>query len=488
MAYAFPDALVQEVAYDSLLVQSRQQFHRQIGDILETTLEGKHEQACDLLAYHFHHSDDQERAIKYLEMAGRVAQEKFANETAMQRYTDLLGRLGTQEATWEKRFDILALRQKIYGLWGQQEERQGDLDVMLNLAQSHGDAGRHSDALNTMADFYFATGHYGEAEQAAREALAIKMTLDDPPGQASAMNTIGVLNYVRGDYDEARAPLEQAVTLRRQANDLEGEAMSMMYLGMIDFMTGNYDAAARHHEHALEMARQRKDWFQEGIHLTNAARVAHRMGKYEVALTQFQDALEMKTRGGDRMGQGFTLYGIGLACTQLDDYEEAETALQRSLELRKQIGDERGVSYSLHGLGLAALKQERGMQAQDYFQQALEIHTALGLKTEIIADRSYLSLTYLCLGNHEQALAVSEQAIQQMAEQKNVGEVQQIYLNHYYVLRENQHPDAKTFLQKAYDAMMNQADRLVNAEERQIFLERVKANQEINALMGKEHQ
>ena len=287
MAYAFPDALVQEVAYDSLLVQSRQQFHRQIGEALESTFEGKHEQACDMLAYHFHRSDDPTKAMQYLEMSGRVAQAKFANETAMQRYSDLLGRLGERDETWEKRFDILALRQKIYGLWGQQEERQADLDVMLTLAQTHNDAGRHSDALNILADFYFSTGRYAEAEKAARDTLAIKMTLEDPAGQAAALNTIGVLNYVRGDYDKARAPLEQAVALRRQAQDAEGEAWSMMYLGMIDFMTGNYDNAARHHEHALEMARHRKDWFQEGIHLTNAARVAHRMGKYEQALHQF---------------------------------------------------------------------------------------------------------------------------------------------------------------------------------------------------------
>ena len=74
-----------------------------------------------------------------------------------------------------------------------------------------------------------------------------------------------------------------------------------------------------------------------------------------------------------------------------------------------------------------------------------------------------------------------------MAEQKNVGEVQQIYLNHYYVLEANQRTDAETFLQKAYDAMMNQVNRLVNAEEQQIFLEKVKANQEINALMKEIH-
>jgi class 3 adenylate cyclase/tetratricopeptide (TPR) repeat protein len=506
MSYAFPDALVQEVAYDSLLVQSRQQFHRQIGEALEESFAGRLEQACDLLAYHFHRSNNEAKAITYLEMAGRVAQAKFANETAMQHYTDLLGRLdGLRSETlpdvrkaetlsdvgievWEKRCDILAQRQKIYGLWGQQDERQADLETMLALAKAHEDADRHSDALNMLADFYFTTGHYVEAEKAAREALAMKTKIEDTAGQAAALNTIGTLNYVRGDYDKARQPLEQAGTLYRQIHDPEGEAWSMMYLGMIDFMTGNYADAARYHEHALEMARARKDWYQEGIHLTNAARVAHRMGEYEQALHQFQEALEMKTRGGDRMGQGFTLFGIGLACTYLEDYEEAEQAYQRSLELRQEIDDERGVSHSLHGLGLVTLRQQQCEHAHDYFQQALEIHTHLGLKAEIIADLSYLGQVYLCLDKPEKALASSEQAIALLAEQKEVGEVQQIYLNHYHVLRAVEATgstdafEAEAFLQKAYAAMMDQADRIADEQERQVFLENVRVNQEINTL------
>jgi len=207
------------------------------------------------------------------------------------------------------------------------------------------------------------------------------------------------------------------------------------------------------------------------------------MGKYEQALHQFQDALEMKTRGGDRMGQGFTLFGIGLASTYLGDYAEAEEALQRSLELRQQIDDERGISYSLHGLGLVALFQQQCDRARDYFQQARTIHAQLGLKAEIIADLSYLGQVYLCQDKVKDALDASAQAIALLAEQKNIGEEQQIYLNHYRVLLANGDPVAADFLHKAYEAMMDQANRLVSDEEREGFLEKVKVNQEINAAL-----
>ncbi len=479
VAYAFPDALVQEVAYDSLLVQTRRKYHRQIGETLEQAFGDKLDQVCDLLAYHFHRSDDESQAIKYLEMAGRVAQATFANETALQRYTDLLARLEDKGGEWEQRFEILAARQRIYNLSGQQEQRRADIEQMLSLAEARDDAGRRADALNLLADFHFTTGSYAEAAATAREALEIERALEDVAGQASALNTLGVLNYVRGDYDEARAPLLRAVELYQQVDDLEGDAWSTMYLGMIDFMTGRYSDAARRHQEALYMARERKDWFQEGIHLTNAARVALRMGKYDQALAQFQHALEMKTRGGDRMGQGFTLFGTGMAHLHLGDYEEAEAALQRSLELRQEIGDERGISYSLYGLGRLALRRERWDQARDYIQQAHEIHARLGLKAEIIADLSHLGQAYL--GQHlpRKALEVSQKAIDLLAEQEDVGEEQEVYLNHYRVLAALDDPAAEDFLRQAHGAMMKRANLITDEEERQIFLERSRFNREM---------
>jgi class 3 adenylate cyclase/tetratricopeptide (TPR) repeat protein len=497
-AYIFPDALVQEVAYDNLLIQRRREFHRRVGETLEAILadrtgdktdgfvidldgDGIPEQGGELLAYHFRLSDDHERAIKYLEIAGHNAQAEFANETALQHYTDLLALLGDQGETWEKRFDVLARRQQVYSLMGQQQAREADLEAMLALAQAHDDEARRSDALNGLADLYQWTGRYDEAEAAAHEALALKNTLDDQAGQAAALHQLGVVEYYRGDYARAKPSLERAVSLWQAIKDPEGEAWSLMYLGMIHFVQGNYSDAAKCHEHALEVAQARQDWFQVGIHLTNAARVSLHLGEYEQALVQFQQSLEMKTRVGDRMGQGFTLFGMGLVYTYLGRYDEAELAFRASLELRQQINDERGIGYCLHGLGLVALGRSQFDQAEDYFQQAYEMRSRLGLKAETIADLSYLGQARLGLSKLDEAAEVSKQAIALLAEQKNVEEVQQIYLNHFRVLVAQSVPSAGDFLQKAYDAMMSQAKHVSDREKRQAFLDKVKVNQEIIA-------
>jgi tetratricopeptide (TPR) repeat protein len=481
--YSFPDALVHEVAYDSLLVQRRQEFHRQVGETLESLYSERLEQVCELLAYHFGRSNDRERATEYLEMAGHKAQAEFANETAIRHYTELLGLLGDQRETWERRFDILARRQQVYGLMGRQEDRQHDLDVMMRLAGEHNDEVRHSDALNELADLCQWTGRYGEAEKAARHALRLKENLGDQTGRATALHQLGVLNYYRGDYEPARSSLEQAVLLWRQISDPKGEAWSLMYLGMIHFLEGNYSDAAQYHERALQMARERQDWFQEGIHLTNAARVSLRLGEYAQALEQFKRSLEMKRRVGDRTGQGFSLAFIGLTHTYLGHHSKAESSFRDSLQLRQEINDERGMGYCLYGLGLAFLGSGRYAQAEDHFQQAYDVHARLGLKAEIIMTLSYLAQARLGLGQLDKALEASDQAMALLAEQKNVEEVQQIYYNHFRVLTAHENSSAFEFLQRAQHAMQAQAERIANPEKRHSFLQQVEVNCEIREAM-----
>jgi hypothetical protein len=109
------------------------------------------------------------------------------------------------------------------------------------------------------------------------------------------------------------------------------------------------------------------------------------------------------------------------------------------------------------------------------------MRSRLGLKAETIADLSYLGQARLGLSKLDEAAEVSRQAIALLAEQKNVEEVQQIYLNHFRVLVAQCTPSAGDFLQKAYDAMMSQANHVSYQEKRQAFLDKVKVNQEIIA-------
>jgi len=120
-------------------------------------------------------------------------------------------------------------------------------------------------------------------------------------------------------------------------------------------------------------------------------------------------------------------------------------------------------------------------QAADCCRQAYEIHSQLGLKAEVVVSLSYLGQAYLELGKPNQAGETSEQAIALLAEQKDVEEVQQVYLNHFRVLAARQEPKAVDFLQQAYAAMIQQAERIDDPHKRRVFVEQSRVNQQIAA-------
>jgi tetratricopeptide (TPR) repeat protein len=253
---------------------------------------------------------------------------------------------------------------------------------------------------------------------------------------------------------------------------------------MVDLKQANYDTAIQHHTHALELAESRGNTFQAGIHMTNLARVLWRMGAYARSLEMFEKSLILKQQNNDLTGQGFAHFYMALIHIDQDREEQAEAALQACHMLWEQVpNNARVISYYHQGMGLLALHREQWEQAAEHLRQALDISEKLVLKAEIIENLSYLGQAYLGQGQLDAALDVSQRAVSLLATQKDVEEAQKIALNHAIILSALEAPEADTFLQQAHDEMQSQANHLTRDEDRAVFLEQVKVNQEINALL-----
>ncbi len=74
----FKHALVQEVAYNSLLKRQRKDLHERIGLVLETQSPDRMDALCETLAYHFSNGHSLQKAINYLRRSGRKGFKKFA--------------------------------------------------------------------------------------------------------------------------------------------------------------------------------------------------------------------------------------------------------------------------------------------------------------------------------------------------------------------------------------------------------------------------
>jgi class 3 adenylate cyclase/predicted ATPase len=110
VTYEFKHALVQDVAYESLLKSVRQQYHQRIAHALELDFPQIAEAEPEILAYHFDTAGLTEQAITYWQRAGELAAQRSANAEAVTHFTRALELLETRPQSPERDRQELQLR------------------------------------------------------------------------------------------------------------------------------------------------------------------------------------------------------------------------------------------------------------------------------------------------------------------------------------------------------------------------------------------
>jgi predicted ATPase len=84
--YVFKHALTQEVAYNSLLIERRKQLHERAGQSVESLFATRLDDHFSQLAHHYRHSENVDKAIEYLTLAGQQAMQRSSYDAAIDNF------------------------------------------------------------------------------------------------------------------------------------------------------------------------------------------------------------------------------------------------------------------------------------------------------------------------------------------------------------------------------------------------------------------
>ena len=107
--YPFEHVLIQDVAYQSLLRRTRQQYHQRIAQVFNAQFPETVETQPELLAHHYTAAGLPPQAIPYWQRAGARASTRSANAEALSHLTVALELLQTLPDTPERRQQELTL-------------------------------------------------------------------------------------------------------------------------------------------------------------------------------------------------------------------------------------------------------------------------------------------------------------------------------------------------------------------------------------------
>ena len=314
--YRFRHALIKDAIYNGLPRAVRRQLHGRAAWALEATAAGSADVAA-VLGRHFAAAGEEERAVRYLELAGDHATDVFANGEAITSYRAALA-IRREAGLYAKLASVLwrvALREQAKEAF---EEALRVVDPGDTLLRVH--------LLTRLGRLEIVDNHYGPAAaafDAALELLGDSIPADDAGGDRwleLMVDGIADLQALRGEPELALATLE----LVRPVLEARG---------------GPARVYSFHHV------------------LAHSRLIKNRQRADETDIANMRTSVAAAVEFGDQKDIGYATLFLGRTLMLHGDLAEAQQHLEVSLATAERIGETIMIEDSLVALAIVALRR-----------------------------------------------------------------------------------------------------------------------------------
>jgi class 3 adenylate cyclase/tetratricopeptide (TPR) repeat protein len=368
LAYVFTHALIQDVAYNSLLEQQRQELHRLIGQAIEELYADRLAEQYEVLAYHFAKGEAWAKAVEYLYKAAEKAAQAFATREAIALYDQALEAAGHLGDTVDTR-TLMAMHQAkvdLYFILSDFERSRAEAERLLALARRAGDRVREGVALAGMGHASFRAHNFAQALVYARQAIVVAEEGDAKPILAAGHFITGRVYGAIGQLDQAKAEFDQALAISRSGGDVAHQSLALALAGQFKNWEGEYAEAARLQSEGLTIARTHHlvvplltGLFSNGLALTGK-------GDYDEALARFEEGLVLSEKVGDEVWCHRLLNSLGWLLIECGDLERAIDLNRQGAEGARKRDDPETIANAELNLGDIFLVQGDLTLAQEF--------------------------------------------------------------------------------------------------------------------------
>jgi class 3 adenylate cyclase/tetratricopeptide (TPR) repeat protein len=371
-SYQFKHVLVQDAAYESLLRRQRQLLHARIAALLEETFSETVESEPELLAHHWEHGQEIERALHYRLMAARKADKLCAPWEAVTHYLRSLKLLEQLPETADRRREFL--------------------QIVLSLTSVRGDYWRNDTEMR-------------EARRIAEKALAVAREMGDVSAVARLQAFEG--NYWKGEQllAAALADAEVSGSDRVQADVASYNAN---YLGFV----GRFDQALAHTKRVIQIYEQLGDRSHLGVVLAGSARCwSARAGLLEESLQYANAARRLSSEIADlELKAWLPMEAEPLLYKGL--WQRTVEVAEEGLPIAREIAQGFVVPFISAWAAIAYLKLNRVKDARRIVDEALKSSAGRESQGKTYAKIA-LSQILLAEGQFDEACRIGQEALEE---------------------------------------------------------------------------
>jgi class 3 adenylate cyclase/tetratricopeptide (TPR) repeat protein len=406
----FAHALIQEVAYESLLRRRRRELHATAAAAIEDLWPDRVEENLGILALHHRGAGDPVAAMRCHDLAARRAERVHAVKEALDHITasiDLSTELDMTVADREVAERFLA-RARVRARTGDAVGAREDLETVLaepgiapDLAmRAHDELGF---VLAGAADYRAAVPHL----EAALEAATVS---GDATAQVSALSRLSIVDANRLDFDAALEHGERALRSAEAAGDERAEASAMDALKQVALETGDVDTLERLADRLAEIHRRNEDlWLlQFAVFEPGYAELA-RM-RLDRAFAAFEDALAINRRIGDVGNEPLYVAMLGRAHRGQGGYDEALRLGRRAFGLARELRHSEWTAWTAAWLGSTLMEVGALNEASGILAEGTKAAEASAADLHLVRCLGMGAWAAQRLGMTERALALADRA------------------------------------------------------------------------------
>ncbi|HSE02552.1 MAG TPA: hypothetical protein VLK35_00255, partial [Methylomirabilota bacterium] len=389
--YTFKHALTHEVAYGSLLHETRRALHARIVDVIERLYATRLGEHVERLAHHALRGGLRQRAVDYLRQAGAKAAARSAHREAV--------------AFFEQALEI------VEGESGRGPTPATAIDLVFDLRAS----------LAPLGEFTRTLDHLRRAAVHA-ETLGDRRRL----GWVSAYLTQS--HYTLGEQAAAIRAAEQALEAGQALPDASLQIVAAFGLGQAHHVLGNYRTAQQHLDRAVaavdgELSRER--WGMAGLvsvasRIWLAASLAD-TGDFDDALTRAREGVALAEEPEHPWSLAGAYMTVGFVQLSRGHLDAAAPVLDRGITFSREMDLTAWLPMLLCARGMAHARGGQAVEGVLMLEEGVRRASALRILSRQALRLTWLAEAYLLAGRVDGAADVSAQAFQLAAQHAEQG-------------------------------------------------------------------
>ena len=360
--YIFKHVLTQIVVYESLLLKRRRELHRIVGQAIEEFYGDRLGEQYEALAHHYSNSDNHEKAIQFLELAGDKATRYFSLGEARTHYRAAIEFLAAQKKSPDIQNSFINLSLK----WAEVSHYVASRDhveiLKLSLEYTHDLKNEAQIAKTTywIARMEYSLGNMFESLPYYEKCIEMADLLEGGEMRALPYNFIGRICLFTSEWVKAVNYLEKGIPMLKRLGNLDEIAYSTGMLGLIYGFMGNFEKGFSLINKALHIAIEIDNKTREAVSLMYRCGVYLYQGAWKESLKYGSQAVDICKEIENPVIEGLTTWVMGYSVFLKGERQKGLDLLRAGIEKEEAAGS----NFSL-GLGYGWRAEAHALADQD---------------------------------------------------------------------------------------------------------------------------